>query len=57
MRETYRINKQIVFQPLEQTEKRVIVAFIYLDNEIKDYSFTEKKMIEALTGLSKRLGS
>ena len=55
MKEAYRINKHIVYQTLTHPEKRIIVAFIYLDNEIKDYSFTERKMIETLNCLSKRL--
>ena len=57
MRETYRINKQIVCKTLNQTEKRIVVAFIYLDHEINDYVSTEKKMTEALNCLSKRLES
>lgn len=53
MRETYRINKHVLHQTLHQAGKSMIIAFIYLAHEINDYSYTEKKMIEALNNLSK----
>ncbi|MCL1943063.1 MAG: ribonuclease P protein component [Candidatus Azobacteroides sp.] len=55
MRETYRLNKQRLILDLQQKEINVAAAFIYLDQEIKEYTFMEKKMIEALAELSKRI--
>ncbi len=55
IRESYRLNKHILYQPMEEINKNLTIAFIYLDKEIKDYSLIEKKMIEALNTLSSKI--
>lgn len=54
MRESYRLNKHPLHLVLNDKNKHIAVAFIYLDTEIKGYDFFEKKMKEALSVLIKR---
>jgi ribonuclease P protein component len=55
MRESYRLNKHPLHSHLNDKNKKIAVAFIYLDTEIKEYSFFEKKIKEALDVLIKRI--
>ena len=48
IREIYRINKHDLKNKMEQEEKRLIVAFLYLENTIQAYPEIEKAMKKAL---------
>ncbi len=55
VREAYRLHKHILTEPLAQQGKSARLAFLYLDKNLNDYHFIEKKMIEALERLAKRI--
>ena len=49
VRETYRIDKSLLNQPLHPNCKQTwIIAFIYIDTKIHPFSFIQKKMQEVL---------
>ena len=50
MREAYRLNKQsLLYSPLTDADKRIVLSIGYIGKEISDYSFIEKKMLKLLT--------
>lgn len=55
LRETYRLNKQSVWEQAINLKMSVRVAFIWIPSEILDYARVEKKMKEALVKLDKVL--
>ncbi len=48
VRETYRLNKFDLLTPLEEKDKSMLVAFLYLDKEIHSYADMTKAMTKAL---------
>lgn len=53
LRETYRLNKQTVWEQAINLRVSVRVAFIWIPSEILEYARVEKKMKEALVKLEK----
>ena len=51
VREAYRLNKSILYNRLIQTNKTIILAFLYIGKEVTDYRQIENKMIEAIRHL------
>lgn len=48
MREAYRLNKHILFDRILEDNKYIIIAFLYVGNEIEDYIRIESDMKELL---------
>lgn len=51
VREAYRVRKYDLIDPLTEKNKRILVAFLYLDKEIHPFSDMEKAMTKALNVL------
>lgn len=51
VREAYRVRKYDLIDPLVEKNKRMLVAFLYLDKEIHPFSDMEKAMTKALNVL------
>ena len=51
VREAYRVLKYDLIDPLTEKNKRMLVAFLYLDKEIHPFSDMEKAMTKALNVL------
>ncbi|MCD7931374.1 MAG: ribonuclease P protein component [Tannerellaceae bacterium] len=54
IRETYRLSKHELVQPLEEKGKSLLVAFLYLDKEIHGYADMKKAMNKALRVLREK---
>jgi ribonuclease P protein component len=53
MREAYRLNKQsLLYSPLTDADKRIVLSIGYIGKEISDYSFIEKKMLKLLAQMA-----
>lgn len=48
VREAYRVRKQDLIEPLTEKNKRLLVAFLYVDKEIHPFKDMEKAMTKAL---------
>lgn len=57
IREAYRLHKEILSEPLSRRNQSMHLAFLYLDKNLNDFHFIEKKMIEALERLIQRIES
>lgn len=55
IRESYRLNKSIIYKNLEDKNYRILIGFIYVANDIKRYEEVEKATVKALNILSERL--
>jgi len=55
VREAYRLNKYDFIQLLENREKRIDIAFLYLKNELPDYAEIEKAIKKTVRLLSEKL--
>jgi ribonuclease P protein component len=51
IREVYRVRKYTLIDPLVEKNCRMLVAFLYLDKEIRSFAEMEKAMTKALTTL------
>ena len=51
IREAYRLHKEILAEPLARRNQSMHLAFLYLDKNLNDFHFIEKKMVEALERL------
>ena len=51
VREAYRVRKYDLIDPLTEKNKRMLVAFLYLDKEIHPFADIEKAMTKALNVL------
>lgn len=56
IREAYRLNKVDYLHLLKLSSKRADIAFLYLKNELPDYTEINKAIIKAITILSGKLG-
>lgn len=56
MREAYRLNKQLLYGPLLDSNRSLSLMVIYVDKEVKDYTTIEKGMIKGMKKLLKKLG-
>ena len=48
VRESYRVRKYDLLEPLEAKNKGMLIAFLYLDKEIHPYAAMEKAMKKAI---------
>ncbi|WP_303914784.1 ribonuclease P protein component [Bacteroides mediterraneensis] len=55
IREAYRKHKQILIDPLKNSNKKVALAFIWLDNELHDSAEVEAKVVKLLQLTAERL--
>ena len=54
IREVYRVHKYTLIDPLVEKNRRMLVAFLYLDKEIRSFAEMEKAMNKALTTLANK---
>ena len=52
MREVYRLNKHSLFDSLQKQNVKIDIMFIFLSNELFDYSSIEKNMCSLINTLS-----
>ena len=55
VREAYRLNKNILLPSQKEADYDLLVAFIYLGQEILDFSILQQKMQNALETLKEQL--
>ena len=55
VKEAYRLNKQILLPVLEEQDKHIAIAFLYLDREVRQYDSIESKMKELLSQLTAKI--
>ena len=55
MREAYRLNKQLLYEPLKANQQRISLMIIYVDKEVKNYATIEKGMIKGMKKVLKKL--
>ena len=55
VREAYRLRKPELLSLLEEKDKRVLLAFIYMDKEIRPFSDMEKAMDKTIRLLGEKL--
>lgn len=55
IREAYRKHKQILIDSLKNSNKKVALAFIWLDNELHDSADVEAKVVKLLQLTAERL--
>lgn len=55
VREAYRLQKPDLINLLEEKEKNLLVAFLYLDNEIHPHTKMEKAMRKTITLLKEKI--
>ena len=55
IREAYRLNKQILTEPLSRQSRTAHLAFLYLDKNLNNFHFIEKKVIEILERLARKI--
>ncbi|MCW3075455.1 MAG: ribonuclease protein component [Bacteroidetes bacterium] len=51
MREAYRLNKNNIYESLKVSDKKVLLAFIYVGKKIEEYAVIEKAIVKELTVL------
>ena len=54
IREAYRLNKQILLNPLGESCLHLAIAFIYLSDELTDSTLVEEKMKTALARIAEK---
>ena len=57
IREAYRKNKTILYEPLQSNETNILLGIIYVGKEIMTYTEIEKSMYKGLNKLRKKLES
>lgn len=55
VRESYRLRKPELFAALEAKDKHLLVAFLYLDNELHTFQQMEKAMSKAIRILQEKI--
>lgn len=53
IKESYRKNKEIIYEILNNKNKKLILSFLYISTEIMEYSEIEKKIITILKQIKK----
>ena len=53
MREVYRLNKAPFYEELKSTNRKLIVAFIYVSKKQEEYPAIEKSILKLLAGVLK----
>ena len=51
IRESYRLNKSIIYNPLNEENSTILLGIIFVGKEMMEYKEIEKAMIKALTKL------
>jgi ribonuclease P protein component len=51
MREAYRLNKHSFYEQLELSNKKIILALIYVGKKAEEYALIEKVIVKHLQGL------
>lgn len=54
-KEAYRLNKSVLTDALESKEYTLQIAFVYIDKEIKPYSYINERMVKLLNQLIEKL--
>ena len=55
IRESYRTNKQILLDVTTESKQKLIIAFIWLDNNLHPYSTVEEKVKKLLQLIAERI--
>lgn len=55
IKEAYRLNKTLLYNPLQELGLKVELAIVYLDKEIQPYASLEKRMKEMLQKLTAKI--
>ena len=53
MREAYRLNKNSLYDTLNEGSQKIILAFIYVDKKLDTYSVIEKAILKQLDNFKK----
>ena len=54
-KEAYRLNKAILTDALQSKEYTLQIAFVYIDKEIKPFSYLNERMVKLLKQLTEKL--
>ncbi|MBA3666092.1 MAG: ribonuclease P protein component, partial [Bacteroidetes bacterium] len=57
MREAYRLHKSEFYEGLRVTDKKLILAFIFVGKKIEEYSTIEKAIVKEITSLKQQAPS
>ncbi len=57
LRETYRLEKQILHQQLNDQQKQLAIFFLYIDKEMPSYEVLREKMKESIEKLVKKMNN
>lgn len=57
LRETYRLEKQVLHKQLHEQQKQLAVFFLYIDKEMPSYEVLREKMKECITKLQTKLNA
>lgn len=55
IRESYRLNRELLLPALEKSGKRVDMAFIYLSDSLSDYGRVEQRMQKLLASVAEKI--
>lgn len=55
MKESYRLNKHLMYQAIQKNDQQYALAMLYLDSEIKDYKEIESATTKCIHEFIKRL--
>jgi len=55
IRESYRLNKTIIYDPLNKENSSILLGFIFVGKDMMEYKEIEKAMIKALAKLQAKL--
>lgn len=55
IRESYRLNKHSLLGFLSEKNKELLIAFLYISNEVSSYKEIEKAMVKAIGTLKEKL--
>jgi ribonuclease P protein component len=51
MREVYRLNKKLLYEKLNTSNRKMVLAFIYVGKKIEDYSVIEKAILKEINAV------
>jgi ribonuclease P protein component len=55
IRESYRLRKYNIIEPLDEKKTKLLVAFIHIDKELPSFAFLRKAMDKAMKTLNEKL--
>ncbi|HBJ76420.1 MAG TPA: ribonuclease P protein component [Porphyromonadaceae bacterium] len=56
IRETYRLNKSILWNSLREKDYSLHIAFVYIGEKVEKFPLMQEKMIKVLTQIKEHLG-